>query len=61
MAVWNQWTGKKPFSLYNNFLESGYSLSHFTNMLTSKSWWLKVTCIASLKSWILTSSYVVLY
>ena len=45
-------TCKKPFSWYDSFLESGYSLSHFTNLFhalyrcpASKSWGLKVTCI----------------
>ena len=43
---------KKPFSWYDSFLESGYPLSHFPNVLhalfrhpASKSWGLKVTCI----------------
>ena len=43
---------KKPFSWHDNFLEFGYSLSYFTNLLhalfscpASKSWRSKVTCI----------------
>ena len=50
------WNGleccKKPFSWHNSFLESCYSLSHFTNLLhalfscsASKSWGTKATCI----------------
>jgi len=42
MAAWNRWTGlmdwntgKKPFLDFESFLESGYSLSHFTNLLNA--------------------------
>jgi len=52
LLEWPKLPAKMPFSWHGSFLESGYSLSHFTNLFHAlfrhpalKSWRSKVTCI----------------